>query len=135
VSINPTQNPKLSFLKTVQERGALGAKIEEVLASGFPPSAVYPAYWYSTSPGSRLAFQLGCRVVFSRKEMTIVLEPLSAEEKSLQEVRFDRAKQRARDRTSALLEFVRQVDLDISMEDSNVAAPDDTGPRESVEDA
>lgn len=119
----PIQHAKsrIDLLEQIRDSGE-PYPIEKLLKAGFPRSAVYPAYWYSSSPGSRMAFQLGCKVVYSRKLMSISLVPLDAAGLDLQQIRLDRQKKKAAERTKLLLQHLRDyadetdADVDVNSE-------------------
>jgi hypothetical protein len=102
-----TAKERLDFL----QQTPIGEPIplESLLMAGFPSSCSYPAFWSSKGTGSRLAFALGCRVVFSHKLLTITLVPLEEDERTLRLIRFDRERKDARekrDRHTASVNFL-----------------------------
>lgn len=109
---------RLAFLEAIRDSG-VPCPIEKLLKAGFPRSSIYPAYWYGAAPGARLAFVVGCRVTYSTKCMAIELAPLTADERKLAQIRMDRAKQKAAERTANILRHLKDyVDEHDELEDS-----------------
>jgi hypothetical protein len=118
-----SREDRIAVLKQILADGNR-CKVEDLLRQGFPASAAYPAYWYSASPGSRLAFEVGCRVVFSRKLMQIELVRLTDSERGLQEIRIERARLKSVERTREIHTFLKlyergQLDADIDGAESD----------------
>ena len=120
-----TRKERLAYLKTVPVGQPI--HIEDLLFARFPPSCVYPAFWSSVNAGARLALDLDCRVVFSRKLLTVTLVPLDDEERGLQHVRLERLRKVERSKNATRMEYIRELQKQMHPQGIEVLDGEGTG--------